>query len=121
MANNTLIYVGAEASGLYRKEAADSSWEQLSDGMPPSPQARAIAIHPENPDLVFVGTQRGVYRSQDRGGYSGHVFPVFATILTLVDLASLCSQVHNPRVPRLEFQRPDNSPLRHVHPLPPVF
>ena len=69
MADKTLIDVGAEASGLYRKEAVDSSWEQLSDGMPPSPQARAIAIHPENPDLVFVGTQRGVYRSQDRGDH----------------------------------------------------
>ena len=74
MADKTLIYVGAEASGLYRKESTDSSWEQLSDGMPPSAQARAIAIHPENPDLVFVGTQRGVYRSQDRGDHWQEVY-----------------------------------------------
>ena len=67
MADKTLIYVGAEASGLYRKEAGESRWENLTRGMAPSAQARAIAIHPENPDVVFAGTQRGVYRSQDRG------------------------------------------------------
>jgi photosystem II stability/assembly factor-like uncharacterized protein len=67
MAEKTYIYVGAEASGLYRKAAADDSWQALTQGMPPSPQARAIAIHPQHPEVVFVGTQRGVYRSQDGG------------------------------------------------------
>jgi photosystem II stability/assembly factor-like uncharacterized protein len=67
MADKTLIYVGAEAHGLYRKEAGDTHWEQLTNGMPPMPQARPIAIHPQHPDIVFVGTQRGIYRSQDHG------------------------------------------------------
>ena len=67
MADNTLIYVGAEASGLYRKEAGESRWENLTRGMAPSAQARTIAIHPQNPKIVFAGTQRGVYRSKDQG------------------------------------------------------
>ena len=67
MADKTLIYVGAEASGIYRKEAGESRWENLTRGMAPSAQARTIAIHPQNPDIVFAGTQRGVYRSNDRG------------------------------------------------------
>ena len=67
MADKTLIYLGAESSGLYRKEAGESRWENLTRGMAPSAQARAIAIHPENPAVVFAGTQRGVYRSQDQG------------------------------------------------------
>ena len=62
-----MISVGAAASGLYRKEAGTNQWQTLTDGMPPSPQARAIAIHPQHPEVVFVGTQRGVYRSQDGG------------------------------------------------------
>ena len=33
------------------------------------PQARPIAIHPHHPEVLFVGTQRGVYRSQDRGDH----------------------------------------------------
>ena len=69
MAGKTLIYIGAEANGLYRKEAKEAHWEQLSHGLPPSPQVRPIAIHPENPEVIFVGTQRGVYRSQDRGDH----------------------------------------------------
>jgi photosystem II stability/assembly factor-like uncharacterized protein len=67
MAEKTFIYVGAEASGLYRMEAGINQWQALTTGMPPAPQARAIAIHPQHPEVVFVGTQRGVYRSQDGG------------------------------------------------------
>jgi photosystem II stability/assembly factor-like uncharacterized protein len=67
MADKTYVYVGAEANGVYRKEAGDSQWQQLTNGMPPSAQVRAIAIHPHTPNVVFIGTQRGVYRSQDRG------------------------------------------------------
>ncbi len=67
MADKTLVYVGAEVSGLYRKEAGDAHWENLTRGMAPSAQVRTIAIHPENQDVIFAGTQRGVYRSKDRG------------------------------------------------------
>ena len=67
MADKTLIYVGAEASGLYRKEAGDDRWENLTRGMAPSAQVRAIAINPDDPATIFAGTQRGVYRSIDRG------------------------------------------------------
>ena len=67
MADKTRIYAGAEASGLYRKEADDQSWEQLTNGLPPSAQVRPIAIHPTDPSLVYVGTQRGVYKSRDGG------------------------------------------------------
>ncbi len=67
MTDKTLIYVGAESDGLYRKEADDAGWERLSNGLPPSPQVRAIAFHPEDPQIVFAGTQRGVYKSLDRG------------------------------------------------------
>ena len=53
MAGKTFIYVGAEADGLYRKEAGDSRWEKLAKGMPPSPQARAIAVHPNDASTVL--------------------------------------------------------------------
>ncbi|PKB80892.1 MAG: hypothetical protein BZY88_07720 [SAR202 cluster bacterium Io17-Chloro-G9] len=67
MPGKTLIYVGAEADGLYRKEAEDDRWEHLTRGLAPAAQVRAIAIHPETPTTIFAGTQRGVYRSTDRG------------------------------------------------------
>ena len=37
MAEKTYIYVGAEASGLYRMEAGTNQWQVLTSGMPPSP------------------------------------------------------------------------------------
>ncbi len=67
MAGKTFVYVGAEADGLYRKEAGDTRWEKLAKGMPPQPQVRAITVHPNDPKTIFVGTQRGVYRSKDSG------------------------------------------------------
>ena len=67
MAGKTFIYVGAEADGLYRKEAGDSRWEKLAKGMPPQPEVRAIVVHPSDSGTIFVGTQRGIYRSQDNG------------------------------------------------------
>ncbi len=67
MAGKTLIYAGAEADGLYRKEAGDSQWEKLANGMPPSPQVRDIVFDPRDPNTMFVGTQRGLYKSRDAG------------------------------------------------------
>ena len=67
MAGKTLVYVGDEASGLYRKEAGADQWEELSNGLPPNPQVRAIVFHPNDPKVVYAGTQRGAYKSSDQG------------------------------------------------------
>lgn len=56
-------------SGLYRSMACESPWELLTTGLPPSPQVRAIAVHPKQPNVVFIGTQDGVYRSEDHGDH----------------------------------------------------
>ena len=69
MADKTYIYVGAQTHGLFRKEAADDHWEELTDGMAPRAQAWPIAIDPQAPEVILVGTQRGVYRSQDGGDH----------------------------------------------------
>ena len=54
-------------SGLYRMASGDDRWELLTRGLPDAPAIRAIVAHPENPDVVFAGTQAGVYRSADHG------------------------------------------------------
>jgi photosystem II stability/assembly factor-like uncharacterized protein len=33
----------------------------------PGAQVRALAVHPSDPQMVYAGTQRGVYKSTDRG------------------------------------------------------
>jgi photosystem II stability/assembly factor-like uncharacterized protein len=43
------------------------SWRDLSAGLPQDDYAKVIRQHPENPNLLFVGMERGLYASWDRG------------------------------------------------------
>ena len=54
-------------SGLYRMAVGDDKWELITRGLPEAPAIRAIATHPEHPEIVYVGTQNGPYRSMDQG------------------------------------------------------
>jgi len=54
-------------SGLYRMAHGDDRWELLTHGLPEAPAVRAIAVHPNDPETVYVGTQSGPYRSTDHG------------------------------------------------------
>ena len=59
MVDKTMIYVGAgspgdaHSEGLWRKEASEDQWHDLAEnGLPPLPQARAIGIHPREPEGI---------------------------------------------------------------------
>jgi photosystem II stability/assembly factor-like uncharacterized protein len=54
-------------SGLYRVAVGDDRWELATRGLPDAPAIRAIATHPGEPEIVYVGTQHGPYRSDDHG------------------------------------------------------
>ena len=56
-------------SGLYRMAVGGDRWELVTRGLPEAPTIRAIATHPEHPETVYVGTQRGPYRSTDHGAH----------------------------------------------------
>ena len=75
-ANNhqTSIYVGLAGEGqymaeggLYRYAESTGEWQSMTKGLPPTPQVRALLIHPDNPAVLYAGTQCGPYRSDDRG------------------------------------------------------
>ena len=77
----TRIFAGAAAmttrggtrfrGGLFRKmlndSYADSPWQSMSAGLPENVDARVIAFHPRDRDVVYAGTQDGVYRSTNGG------------------------------------------------------
>lgn len=54
-------------SGLYRMAVGDDHWDLLTRGLTEAPAIRAIATHPQHPEIVYVGTQHGPYRSADHG------------------------------------------------------
>lgn len=56
-----------QPGGLFRQVVGEREWRALSGGLPDQTEVRAIAIHPDNPQIVYAGTQYGPYRSTDSG------------------------------------------------------
>jgi photosystem II stability/assembly factor-like uncharacterized protein len=83
MAN--FVYVGAapwiaasqaaRTGGLFRLDPASGYWEKLTAGLPDDVEVRALAMAPDNPRLLYAGTQHGPYRSSDSGD-SWHALPL---------------------------------------------
>jgi photosystem II stability/assembly factor-like uncharacterized protein len=53
--------------GLFRTSPGNREWQPLTRGLPEQVEARAFAVHPTDPNVVFVGTQDGPYRTTDGG------------------------------------------------------
>ena len=47
-------------------QAYAGGWQRLEIGANVS-QTRAIAIAPDNPDIIYIGSQKGLYQSIDKG------------------------------------------------------
>jgi photosystem II stability/assembly factor-like uncharacterized protein len=67
------VYVGAaprvsgSVGGLFRRAAGNGHWEAMGKGLPEPAEVQVITIHPTDPDVIYLGTQDGPYRSTDRG------------------------------------------------------
>ncbi len=55
--------------GLFRQEVGAREWHHLSKGLPEKAEIRVLAIYPDNPQIVYAGTQDGPYRSADSGDH----------------------------------------------------
>lgn len=73
MARASHVYVGVARwtggtlGGVFRQAVGETGWERMGAGMPDDAQVQALAVHPEEPDVVFAGAGDGLYRSLDRG------------------------------------------------------
>ena len=72
--HRTYVYVGLAGEGDYigeggivRRADGEENWTDISKGLPDNAQVRALAIRPDDPQIVFAGTNKGVFRSKDRG------------------------------------------------------
>ena len=52
---------------LYETTDYGQTWRDLSATLPQDDYVKVVRQHPENPDLLFVGMERGIYASWDRG------------------------------------------------------
>ena len=72
MANPSRVYVGVgsftsgKRPGIFRR-VGNGEWEQLKNGLPEPTKVQAITIDPGNPNLLYIGTHDGPYRSTDSG------------------------------------------------------
>ena len=69
------VYVGAArwtggtVGGVFRQTGDSGDWERLERGLPEAIQVQAIAVHPQRPEVIFLGADDGVYRSEDAGAH----------------------------------------------------
>jgi photosystem II stability/assembly factor-like uncharacterized protein len=81
--NPSIVYVGAAAGGVWKSLDAGLTWEPIFDDQPVA-SIGAIAVHPQSPDIVWVGTGEanprnsvslgnGVYKSLDGGKTWAHL------------------------------------------------
>jgi len=52
---------------LYETRDYGQSWRDISGGLPQDDYVKVVRQHPANPNLLFVGMERGIYASWDRG------------------------------------------------------
>lgn len=62
-----VIYAGAASGGLWRSKGGGTGWEPIFDKAPIQ-SIGAIAIHPRNPDEIWVGTGEGNPRNSQNFG-----------------------------------------------------
>ena len=55
------------SAGLYRSRNGDGAWESLGGKIDPTPRVFAILTDPGRPGWVSIGTDDGVWRSDDAG------------------------------------------------------
>lgn len=60
------LWIGCDVGGVYYSENGGHRYETRNEGLE-NLFVETIAEHPQNPDLVLIGTKGGVYKTTDRG------------------------------------------------------
>lgn len=60
---------GDTVGGIFRWGSDTRRWEQLANGLPDQLDVHAITVHPDNSDIVFIGTKKGLFRTKDHGDH----------------------------------------------------
>jgi photosystem II stability/assembly factor-like uncharacterized protein len=67
MGGNYSILVGTTGAGLFQSPDGGESWRRIGQPFPGGSQIRALASDPQNPNVVYAGSNNGIYRSEDSG------------------------------------------------------
>jgi len=69
MADNMTILVGTSGQGVLRSADGGDNWRRISidQGLHSDAVVRCLAVHPNKPNLIYAGTDKGIYTSPDAG------------------------------------------------------
>ena len=75
MAENMNILVGTIGQGVMKSADGGDSWRRvgIEQGLHSDAMVRTLASPPNRPQVVFAGTDKGLYRSDDVGEHWGLV------------------------------------------------
>ena len=65
--DNNILYCGTETGYVNKTTDKGLNWQLMGQGYPFGGSVTAIAVHPSNPDLVYVAAGNQVHRSLDGG------------------------------------------------------
>jgi photosystem II stability/assembly factor-like uncharacterized protein len=65
---NERIYVGAVGQGVFRSVDGGQTFRRAADGMFVECDVRALAVHPRDDRALFLGSEEGVFVSEDGAG-----------------------------------------------------
>ncbi len=82
-----IVYAGTRTGGIFRSVDGGANWVASSTGIPVNTSVYTILMpDPANPLYMYIGTSRGVYRS-DNGGFANWVGPANLTNTIIYDIA----------------------------------
>lgn len=64
--NPGTVYVGSDVGGFYKSTDYGSSWRILNNGLTDY-YVEKIVPHPQNPNVIYLGTWGGIHKSTDGG------------------------------------------------------
>src|SRR5919108_669111 len=59
------LYVGTIGEGLFRSTDGGERFVRACDGMFVECHVRALAVHPRDPRVLYLGSEQGLFRSTD--------------------------------------------------------
>jgi len=91
-----ILYAGTMGQGVQRSRDGGEHWEAVNYGLPPQCDVRALVAHAQHQGLLFAGTDRGCFRTQD-GGLS------WKPIRSIDEASEVWSLYMSPQDPNLMF------------------
>ncbi len=105
------IYVGCDVGGFYVSFDSGKSFEIRNNGLRDY-FVECIAVHPQNPNIILLGTQGGIFRTTDRGKtwhWVRNGFPPTQRYSYSSPIGAICFDPQNPNIVYAGVGRPRNA------------